>query len=77
MAPVLLDLDVPGQGEVPAVMQVTKQSFVYAFNRLTGEPIWPIIERPVPQSTVPGEVLSETQPFPTKPAAFDIQGSVH
>ena len=74
MAPVLLDLDVPGQGEVPAVMQVTKQSFVYAFNRLTGEPIWPIIERPVPQSTVPGEVLSETQPFPTKPAAFDIQG---
>ncbi|GIS52271.1 MAG: hypothetical protein Ct9H90mP27_7620 [Gammaproteobacteria bacterium] len=51
MAPVLLDLDVPGQGEVPAVMQVTKQSFVYAFNRLTGEPIWPIIERPVPQST--------------------------
>jgi quinoprotein glucose dehydrogenase len=74
MAPVLLDLDVPGQGEVPAVMQVTKQSFVYAFNRLTGEPIWPIIERPVPQSTVPGEVLSETQPFPTKPAPFDIQG---
>ena len=59
---------------MPAVMQVTKQSFVYAFNRLTGEPIWPIIERPVPQSTVPGEVLSETQPFPTKPAAFDIRG---
>ena len=74
MAPVLLDLDVPGQGQVPAVMQVTKQSFVYAFNRLTGEPIWPIVERPVPQSTVPGEVLSETQPFPTRPAPFDIQG---
>lgn len=74
MAPVLLDLNVPGQGQVPAVMQVTKQSFVYAFNRLTGEPIWPIVERPVPQSTVPGEVLSDTQPFPTKPAAFDIQG---
>ena len=74
MAPVLLDLDVPGQGRVPAVMQATKQSFVYAFNRLTGEPIWPIEERPVPQSTVPGEVLSETQPFPTKPAPFDIQG---
>ena len=74
MAPVLLDLNVPGQGQVPAVMQVTKQSFVYAFNRLTGEPIWPIVERPVPQSTVPGEVLSETQPFPTRPAPFDIQG---
>ena len=74
MAPVLLDLNVPGQGEVPAVMQVTKQSFVYAFNRLTGEPIWPIVERPVPQSTVPGEVLSATQPFPTRPAPFDIQG---
>jgi glucose dehydrogenase len=74
MAPVLLDLDVPGQGRIPAVMQATKQSFVYAFNRLTGEPIWPIEERPVPQSTVPGEVLSPTQPFPTKPAPFDIQG---
>ncbi|NKB32948.1 MAG: PQQ-binding-like beta-propeller repeat protein [Pseudomonadales bacterium] len=74
MAPVLLDLNVPGQGQVPAVMQVTKQSFVYAFNRITGEPIWPMVERPVPQSTVPGEVLSETQPFPTRPAPFDIQG---
>ncbi len=74
MAPVLLDLDVPGQGQIPAVMQATKQSFVYAFNRLTGEPIWPIEERPVPQSTVPGEVLSPTQPFPTRPAPFDIQG---
>lgn len=74
MAPVLLDLDVPGQGRIPAVMQATKQSFVYAFNRLTGEPIWPIEERPVPQSTVPGEKLSPTQPFPTKPAPFDIQG---
>lgn len=73
-APVLMDLNVEGQGEVPAVMQVTKQSFVYAFNRLTGEPIWPIIERPVPQSTVPGEVLSNTQPFPTKPEPYDIQG---
>ncbi len=74
MAPVLLDLDVPGQGRIPAVMQATKQSFVYAFNRLTGEPIWPIEERAVPQSTVPGEKLSPTQPFPTKPAPFDIQG---
>ena len=74
MAPILLDLDVEGQGQIPAVMQVTKQSFVYAFNRLTGEPIWPIEDREVPQSIVPGEVLSPTQPFPTKPAPFDIQG---
>ena len=73
-APVLLDLNVPGQGEIPAVAQVTKQSFVYAFNRLTGEPIWPMVERPVPASTVPGEKLSPTQPFPTKPAPYDIQG---
>jgi quinoprotein glucose dehydrogenase len=73
-APVLLDLDMPGRGQVPAVMQVTKQSFVYAFNRLTGEPLWPMVEREVPQSIVPGEKLSPTQPFPTKPAPFDIQG---
>lgn len=73
-APVLLDLDMPGQGRVPAVMQVTKQSYVYAFNRLTGEPLWPMEERPVPQSIVPGEKLSATQPFPSKPAAFDLQG---
>ena len=49
-APVLLDLNMPGRGQVPAVAQVTKQSFVYAFNRLTGEPLWPIVEREVPQS---------------------------
>lgn len=73
-APVLLDLNVPGQGEVPAVAQVTKQGFVYTFNRLTGEPVWPIEERPVPASIVPGEKLSDTQPFPTKPAAFEMQG---
>ena len=70
----LLDLDMPGQGKVPAIAQVTKQSFVYAFNRLTGEPLWPMIDRPVTQSLVPGEVLSATQPFPSKPAAFDVQG---
>jgi quinoprotein glucose dehydrogenase len=73
-APVLLDLNIPGQGAVPAIAQVTKQSFVYAFNRLTGEPLWPIEERAVPASIVPGEVLSPTQPFPTKPAPYDIQG---
>ncbi len=72
-APVLLDLNVDGQ-PVPAVMQVTKQSFVYAFNRLTGEPLWPFEEREVPASIVPGEVLSPTQSFPTRPAPFDMQG---
>ncbi|MBL4819465.1 MAG: PQQ-binding-like beta-propeller repeat protein [Gammaproteobacteria bacterium] len=73
-APVLLDLNMPGRGRVPAVMQITKQSWVYAFNRLTGEPLWPIVEREVPPSIVPGEVLSPTQPYVTKPAAYDLQG---
>ena len=72
-APVLLDVTQNGQ-VVPIVAQVTKQSFAYAFNRETGEPIWPIEERPVPASLIPGEKLSATQPFPTKPAAYDQQG---
>ncbi len=73
-APILLDLNMPGRGSVPAIAQVTKQSFVYAYNRLTGEPLWPMVDTEVPQSIVPGEKLSPTQPFPTKPAPFDIQG---
>ena len=73
-APVLLDLNVDGQGAIPSVMQVTKQGWVYAFNRLTGEPIWPIVERPVPPSIVPGEVLSPTQPHVTKPEPYEMQG---
>ena len=56
-------------------MQLTKQAFAFAFDRATGEPLWPIEERPVPQSTTPGEVTSPTQPFPTKPPAFDRQGA--
>ncbi len=72
-APVLMDVTVDGR-VVKAIVQATKQAFVYALNRETGEPIWPIEERPVPASTVPGEKLSPTQPFPTKPAAFDLQG---
>ncbi len=72
-APILMDVTVDGR-DIPGVFQITKQSFVYALNRETGEPIWPIEERPVPQSRVPGEQLSRTQPFPTKPAPFDIQG---
>jgi quinoprotein glucose dehydrogenase len=72
-APVLLDVTVNG-GAVKAVAQVTKQGFTYVFDRVTGQPVWPIVERPVPQSDVPGEQTSATQPFPTKPAPFDRQG---
>jgi quinoprotein glucose dehydrogenase len=72
-APVLLDVTVNGR-RIKAVAQVTKQAFTYVFNRQTGEPVWPIVERPVPQSDVPGERSAATQPFPTKPAAFDYQG---
>ena len=73
-APILMDLTVDGR-EIKAVVQLTKQAFAFAFDRVTGEPIWPIEERPVPQSIVPGEVTSPTQPFPTRPPAFDRQGS--
>jgi quinoprotein glucose dehydrogenase len=72
-APILLDVTLNGR-RIPAVVQTTKQAFTYAFNRVTGEPLWPIDERPVPQSLVPGEKLSSTQPFPTKPAAYEMQG---
>jgi quinoprotein glucose dehydrogenase len=59
---------------VKAVVQLTKQAFAYAFDRTNGEPLWPFEERPVPASDVPGEWTSPTQPFPTKPAAYDRQG---
>ncbi|HEX7080950.1 MAG TPA: pyrroloquinoline quinone-dependent dehydrogenase [Gammaproteobacteria bacterium] len=72
-APILMDLTVDGR-EIKAVAQITKQAFVYTFDRVTGEPVWPIEERPVPQSDVPGERTSPTQPFPTKPPPFDRQG---
>ncbi|MBT3531460.1 MAG: PQQ-binding-like beta-propeller repeat protein [Gammaproteobacteria bacterium] len=72
-APILLDVNTE-QGLTPIVAQPTKQGLVYTFNRETGEPIWPIEELPVPASVVPGEKLATTQPFPTKPAAFDMQG---
>jgi quinoprotein glucose dehydrogenase len=71
-APVLVDANVNGR-RTPMLIQTTKQGFAYVFNRHTGEPIWPIVERPVAQSDVPGEKLSPTQPFPTKPPAFEIQ----
>ena len=72
-APVLADIRVDGK-VVKAVAQVSKQGFTYVFDRRTGVPVWPIEERPVPQSTVPGERSSPTQPFPTKPPAFERQG---
>jgi glucose dehydrogenase len=73
-APVLMDVNVQGKGRIPGLFQVTKQSWVYSYNRHTGEPIWPIVERPAPQSLVPGEKLPATQPHVTKPAPFDLQG---
>jgi quinoprotein glucose dehydrogenase len=71
--PVLADITVAGK-KIKAVAQVTKQAFTFVFDRVTGQPVWPIVERPVPQSNVPGERTSPTQPFPTKPAPFDRQG---
>ncbi len=72
-APNLIDITVNGR-RIRAVAQVTKQAFTYVFDRVTGQPVWPIEERPVPQSDVPGEKTSPTQPFPTRPPAFDRQG---
>ncbi|MBM3772514.1 MAG: hypothetical protein FJW27_14750 [Acidimicrobiia bacterium] len=72
-APILLDVNVNGR-RVPGVFQVTKQAYVYSFNRHTGEPIWPMEMRPAPQSKVPGEKLPAMQPHPTRPAPFDLQG---
>ena len=72
-APILFDMNMNGR-TVKAIAQPTKQAFLFVFNRETGEPIWPIEERPVPQSDVPKERTSPTQPFPTKPAPFELQG---
>ena len=72
-APILLDVNVDGE-PTPIVVQTTKQGWAFTFDRVTGEPVWPIEERPVPPSEVPGEKLSPTQPAPTKPAAYEMQG---
>jgi len=72
-APILTDITV-GNRRVKAVAQVTKHGFVFVFDRVTGKPVWPIEERPVPQSTVPGEKAAATQPVPTKPPPFERQG---
>jgi quinoprotein glucose dehydrogenase len=72
-APTLVDINVDGKA-IKAVVAISKQGFSYVFDRVTGEPVWPIEERAVPASSVPGEKLSPTQPFPTKPAPFEPQG---
>lgn len=71
--PVLGEITVDGR-TIQAVMQANKTGWIYVFDRVNGEPVWPIEERPVPQSNVPGEVLSPTQPFPTRPAPIATQG---
>jgi quinoprotein glucose dehydrogenase len=72
--PLLATITVNGR-RIDAVIQVTKQGFAYVFDRVTGQPVWPIVERPVPaDSNVPGEKPYPTQPFPTKPPAFVDQG---
>jgi quinoprotein glucose dehydrogenase len=72
-APMLADITVDGR-PIKAVAQLTKQGFIFVLDRVTGKPVWPIEERPVPKSDVPGEWTSPTQPFPTKPAAVTRQG---
>ena len=71
--PVLVDIEVDGK-PIPAVAQITKQGFTFVFDRRTGEPVWPIEERPVAPSTVPGETVHPTQPFPTLPEYFQPNG---
>ncbi|MFK7830932.1 MAG: PQQ-binding-like beta-propeller repeat protein [Congregibacter sp.] len=72
-APILLDVTVDGK-EIPVVAQATKQSMIFTFDRRTGEPVWPIEERPVPASDIPGEKLAATQPFASWPAPYEILG---
>src|SRR6266850_2433521 len=72
-APILTDITINGRA-VKAVAQPTKQGVLYVFDRVTGQPIWPIEERPVPKGDVPGEWYSPTQPFPTKPPPYERTG---
>jgi quinoprotein glucose dehydrogenase len=72
-APILADITVNGR-TIKAVAQPTKQANLYVFDRTNGQPVWPIEERPVVKGDVPGEWYSPTQPFPTKPPAYDRQG---
>ena len=68
-APILADIVVDGK-PIKAVAVPSKEAFLYVFDRVTGKPVWPIVEKPVPQTDVPGEKTSPTQPFPTKPPAY-------
>ena len=72
-APVLIDITVGGK-RIKALAQVTKQGLLFVLDRTNGKPVWPIEERPVAASTVPGEVTSPTQPWPTKPAPYERMG---
>jgi quinoprotein glucose dehydrogenase len=71
-APILADVTIAGR-RVETVVQLTKQTFAYVFDRVTGRPVWPIVERAVPASDVPGEHAAPTQPMPTRPLAYDRQ----
>jgi quinoprotein glucose dehydrogenase len=72
-APILATINVEGR-RIDAVVQLTKQGFAFVFDRVTGEPVWPIEERAVAKSAMPGEQAWPTQPFPSKPPAFSEQG---
>ena len=72
-APILADINVDGRA-IKAVAQPTKQGYLYVFDRVTGHPVWPIVEKPAPQGDVPGEWYAPTQPVPTKPAAYARNG---
>ena len=72
-APILADITVNGR-TIKAIAQPTKQNWLYVFDRVTGQPVWPIEERPVAKGDVPGEWYAPTQPFVTKPAPYDLQG---
>ena len=71
--PILMDITVAGK-PIKAVAAPSKQAWLYVFDRVSGQPVWPIVERPVPRGKVPTEWYSPTQPYPTKPAAYDMQG---
>jgi quinoprotein glucose dehydrogenase len=71
--PMLLNVNVDGR-PIKAVVQTGKQAFAYVFDRTNGKPVWPLVETPVPQTDVPGEWTSPTQPIPSKPPGYDVQG---
>src|ERR1700681_904673 len=72
-APLLMDIKVDGK-PIKAVAEPTKQGYLFVFDRITGKPVWPIVEKPVPKGDVPGEWYAPTQPFPTKPAPYTRTG---